>query len=563
MSGAKEDLVARVSYLKPAVTTERPSFAGAPPSTARTRRFRRGPFIAGVILLLAVVAAGVVALIFVSAKGSLTSDSQALARIGMPLGGGTVESVSVTTGHDGSLIPVTLRGDQIWPKRLIPAHKLLQVEVVIKRPGWNAWLAGKTETLRLTLMTPSASIKQHNLTLKAGAPIVLRFKQPIRTFSYGPDPQHLTRHVLRKPLDTIRLPRPAAAGTLTVAAAPRAWEKSPAAIVSWFPAGVAAGAVASPAPGSTITPHTNITLTFNKPINKALGASRPPVSPMTPGVWHVLNDHVMVFKPVGYGYGLGAKVQIALPNGTQLAGGQQTGTSNVGTWTVPGGSTIRLQQLLSQLGYLPFDVKGAHVPLTPSAQESAALKPPKMRFDWKYPNIPDALRSMWSPGASGTVTKGALMMFQNDHGLTPDGAAGPAVWRSLINAVIAGKHSTFGYTWVNVSLSGQSLSLWHNGHTVINTAVNTGIPGRATDPGTFPVYSHLQSTTMSGINPDGTPYNDPGVLWVSYFNGGDALHYFARGSYGSPQSLGCVEMPLSPAAAVWPYTPVGAIVHVA
>ena len=77
------------------------------------------------------------------------------------------------------------------------------------------------------------------------------------------------------------------------------------------------------------------------------------------------------------------------------------------------------------------------------------------------------------------------------------------------------------------------------------------------------MYSHLQSTTMSGTNPDGSPYNDPGVLWVSYFNGGDALHYFPRGSYGSPQSLGCVEMELSPAAAVWPYTPVGAIVHVA
>ncbi|MFX8473990.1 L,D-transpeptidase, partial [Acinetobacter baumannii] len=66
-----------------------------------------------------------------------------------------------------------------------------------------------------------------------------------------------------------------------------------------------------------------------------------------------------------------------------------------------------------------------------------------------------------------------------------------------------------------------------------------------------------------GINPDGTPYNDPGVLCVSYFNGGDALHYFPRGSYGSPQSLGCVEMHLSDAHAVWPFTPIGAIVHVA
>ena len=57
-------------------------------------------------------------------------------------------------------------------------------------------------------------------------------------------------------------------------------------------------------------------------------------------------------------------------------------------------------------------------------------------------------------------------------------------------------------------------------------------------------------------------YVDPGILWVSYFNGGDALHYYDRASYGSPQSNGCVEMPLTAAAKIWPYTPVGALVDV-
>ena len=38
---------------------------------------------------------------------------------------------------------------------------------------------------------------------------------------------------------------------------------------------------------------------------------------------------------------------------------------------------------------------------------------------------------------------------------------------------------------------------------------------------------------MSGTNPDGSHYSDPGVPWVSYFNGGDALHGFLRASYGS------------------------------
>jgi lipoprotein-anchoring transpeptidase ErfK/SrfK len=49
---------------------------------------------------------------------------------------------------------------------------------------------------------------------------------------------------------------------------------------------------------------------------------------------------------------------------------------------------------------------------------------------------------------------------------------------------------------------------------------------------------------------------------VSYFNGGDALHGFLRASYGSAQSLGCVEMPYSEAQAVYPYTPIGTLVNV-
>jgi hypothetical protein len=67
---------------------------------------------------------------------------------------------------------------------------------------------------------------------------------------------------------------------------------------------------------------------------------------------------------------------------------------------------------------------------------------------------------------------------------------------------------------------------------------------------------------MRGTNPDGTKYADPGVPWVSYFHGGDALHGFDRYSYGFPQSLGCVEMPPANAAVVYPYTPIGTLVTV-
>ncbi len=162
------------------------------------------------------------------------------------------------------------------------------------------------------------------------------------------------------------------------------------------------------------------------------------------------------------------------------------------------------------------------------------------------------------------ITQGALMMFETDHDMTADGVLGPAAWKALIDANVHGQKSNFGYTFVSVheASSGEYTSVWHSGKTVVTTPANTGVAGAETALGTYPVFEHLPSTTMSGTNTDGSTYVDPGILWVSYFNGGDALHYYSRGSYGTPQSNGCVEMPESAAAAVYPYTPVGALVDV-
>jgi hypothetical protein len=516
----------------------------------------------GTLLILAVVAVG--ALLLVSARASLTSDSNGLAKVDMPLGGGSIERVTAVTGPHSQPVPVEIRGGEIWPRSLIPANQQLSLDVVVKRPGWVSWLAGGTEHLHLSLTTPVASLRSHYLTVSSRAPLRLRFKAPIRVYSFG-QPGHLRRHVLASPQSVISLPRASPAGTVFVSAAPRAWELSPAVLVSWFPAGATGSAVANPAPGSTIRPGTPLTLTFSKPIRAALGSHLPPVTPSASGAWQTVNSHSIRFVPTGYGYGLGAKVTVALPHGVQLVGGQHSGTFDGGAWTVPGGSTVRLQQMLSLLDYLPlrFNYRGPGVSLTPEAQLSAAIAPPAGTFSWRYPNTPSALRNMWQPGASGSVTRGALMAFETDHGLAADGIAGPDVWRTLINAVVGDHRSSFGYTFVTVDEASQSLSLWHNGRNVLHTPVNTGIASAPTATGTFPVYEHLTVTTMSGTNPDGSHYNDPGIPWVSYFNGGDALHGFTRAQFGSPQSLGCVEMPIGTAGQVFPFTPIGTLVHVA
>ncbi|MGO9753011.1 MAG: L,D-transpeptidase family protein [Solirubrobacteraceae bacterium] len=516
------------------------------------------------ILGIAVVAAIAVGVLAVTAKPGLAEDSVALAHVALPFGSGAIEHVSVVGGREQKAIPVYVRDGEIWPTHLLGVHERVIVEVAVKRPSWISWLSGSTEHLRLSLLTPSAGLRSPYVTVRPGQPLAVAFTQAVRVFGVGSTPA-LARHVLATPQNMINVQARGTAGTLYVAGAPRAWESPTPALLSWFPAGAAATAVAYPAPGARIGPQEPITLTFSKPVDQALGNNLPPVSPDTPGIWHSVNSHTIVFRPQGYGYGLGAKVTVALPAGIQLVGGQNGASDPTGSWSVPAGSTLRLQQLLATLGYLPvsFAQSGAAVGDSLQAQEAAAIKPPDGTFNWRYSSTPAALVSMWQAGTFGEMTKGAIMAFENDHGMTTDGLAGPSVWKALIAAVIAGDKSSFGYTFVYVSEgSPESINVWHDGKTVVTGPVNTGISVAPTAQGVFAVYEHLTVTTMSGLNPDGTPYSDPGIPWVSYFNGGDALHGFIRASYGFPQSLGCVEMPYSQAGAVYPYTPIGTLVDV-
>ena len=232
---------------------------------------------------------------------------------------------------------------------------------------------------------------------------------------------------------------------------------------------------------------------------------------------------------------------------------------------MPGGTETRLQQLLADLGYLPLRFQADHrVARTAQAQLAAAVTPPPGRFTWRWAGTPSAMRALWQPGRDGVMTRGAVMAFERDNGLATDGLAGGRVWAALLRAAIARRTVPAHYTFVMVTRTlPQSLALWHDGRVVLRSPVNTGIAEAPTAPGTYAVFEHLRSATMSGTNPDGSHYSDPGVPWISYFNGGDALHGFPRGSYGVPQSLGCVELPIGAAANVWPYTPVGTLVSIA
>jgi lipoprotein-anchoring transpeptidase ErfK/SrfK len=137
------------------------------------------------------------------------------------------------------------------------------------------------------------------------------------------------------------------------------------------------------------------------------------------------------------------------------------------------------------------------------------------------------------------------------------------VWSQLLAAAQAGAMDPAPYNYVYVTQDlPETATVYDNGVAVYSTLANTGVQGATTADGTFPVYARYLTTTMTGTNPNGSHYSDPGIPWVSYFNGGDALHGFVRSSYGFPQSDGCVEMPPDHAEVVFPYTPIGTLVTV-
>jgi lipoprotein-anchoring transpeptidase ErfK/SrfK len=213
-------------------------------------------------------------------------------------------------------------------------------------------------------------------------------------------------------------------------------------------------------------------------------------------------------------------------------------------------------QLLAQLNYLPLT-------FTPGTTQSAPSDEVNGTFTWAYPNLPATLSSQWTLGSDNVILRGALDTFQSQSNLPVTGVADATTWSALVNAVNNNHVDPATYNYVDVSETlPETLTLYQSGKVVFTTPVNTGIEPVPTELGTYPVYERFFSTTMSGTNPNGTKYVDPDIPWVSYFNGGDALHGFIRSSYGFPQSLGCVEMPFASAKTVFPYTPIGTLVTV-
>ena len=522
----------------------------APAPVARGRRL----LLAGAGIV--VVAVALVATALLEWTGAqLTPDKTALARVEIEPLGGTLERVS-GVDPEGRPIALANAGGRLTPARKIAPGTRVTITVVTRRPGWNGWLIGKTRERRLTVTAPIAHVTDQWITRPAGAEVPVTFSEPVARVGYA-------GRTARGTGRSLAIPAHAKAGTVRVAVAARPWERlGPMTTIHYFPPAKRPVALVSPAPGGKLDPGGQIRLTLSQKTGET-----PKLSPALPGHWKRGGDgHTLTFTPSGSGPALGSRVKLTLadPVAAGDTAGRDLQTTREIAWTVPPASPLRMIQLLADEGYLPVEFKGPEVAHTVRAQAGAAADPPEGSFEWRYANTPKELTRQWKPEPGNVVVKGAVMMFQDERHLTVDGLPGPDLWKALLHDAVADRapHKGYSYVYVHRDDRPQQLALWHNGSVILTSPGNTGVPAAPTELGTFPVFEHLAETTMSGTNPDGSHYNDPGIKYVSYFNGGDALHAFDRASFGTPQSVGCVELPLASAKRIWPYTPIGTLVTI-
>jgi hypothetical protein len=288
----------------------------------------------------------------------------------------------------------------------------------------------------------------------------------------------------------------------------------------------------------------------------------PLLSPSVAGTWKAVGDSE-TFTPKSTLEPC-SSYTLRIWAGTDALGHPPLGREHRQTLRVGCPSLRGLQQALARLRYLPYTIDAAHGRNSGARAENRgsaahyAFNPPAARLVANEADAPGL-----NYGSLDTTTRAALIVYQSDHGLSATGAPDSSTWASLLAAETLGHVDPTPYTFVTVSEgSPETLEVHRGGRVVISTPANTGVAGAETERGTFPIYARYVSTTMTGTNPDGSHYSDPGVPWVNYFNGGDAVHGFPRASYGFPQSNGCVELPIGTAAQVYPLLAIGDLVIV-
>jgi len=203
-------------------------------------------------------------------------------------------------------------------------------------------------------------------------------------------------------------------------------------------------------------------------------------------------------------------------------------------------------------------------PVTPPPVRTPPVRTPSPAVQWAQRRL-SALRYDAGPadGVAGVRFRNALIAFQKAERLPRTGELSRTAIEALAQASTPLPVVPDGPpTRVEVDVTRQILLFWRDGELVRVLPVSTGSERRycvdgacsraITPTGVFTVTRKVANTDSGPLGP---------VYWPLYFHNGVAIHGYPSVPV-TPQSHGCVRVPMESAAALFADVPVGTAVYV-
>ena len=212
------------------------------------------------------------------------------------------------------------------------------------------------------------------------------------------------------------------------------------------------------------------------PTDLAAGSPMPTLSPPIAGAWSVLSPSLLQYQATGP-LVPGATETITIPGGPSgVVGsrGQHLAATVTSTFTVAQGSTLRLQQLLAELGYLPLTFTPAAAVTSPAQEGNDQVG----TFSWRWPDQAAALTSLVDAGhlqrdhqGCGDELRVAAQPEDRRTGRTGQ------VWAALLADLQDGRPNALPYDYVLVTKAlPETTTVFSSGVPVYSTLANTGWP---------------------------------------------------------------------------------------
>ena len=178
---------------------------------------------------------------------------------------------------------------------------------------------------------------------------------------------------------------------------------------------------------------------------------------------------------------------------------------------------------------------------------------------------PTRLIFMWTDDSRVELSPAGGWPFETDITIKVTGGPSSVVGTGggFMSEPVALRFTTRPNKTIDVDLTKQVVTLYDGDQAVYSSPTATGVRGAETPTGDFTVQYKLEKTRMRGINPSGRRYDIPDVPWVLAFWGDYTIHGAPwRQAFGTPQSNGCVSLPVEAARFVYDWAPVGTLIHI-